>query len=114
QAAPGSPSSHRSSQRGHGARACEEAAVARLLVEGAAAQEDLAAEQRHPWPPARRPSLVWCEARDAQMLLLLDGPRRRRVPDGQISVGAHADGALAWIEPEDARGILSHHACQPG
>src|SRR5262249_57835387 len=92
--------------RGHGARAREEAAVAWLLLEGATVQEDLAAEQGHPRPPAGGPALVRRESGDAEVLLLLNRPRGRGIPDGQVCVGARTYHALARIEPEDARGVL--------
>src|SRR5437867_8806128 len=112
-AVPDSPSSHGASEGRQGARAREESAMAGLLLEGVPIQEYLAAEESHPWPAPRRPSLVGREARDAQMLLLLDGPGWRGIPDGEIGVRDHAHRAIARIEAEDARGILRHHRRHP-
>ena len=35
------------------------------------------------------------------------------IDDGEVGVGAHPDRALPWVEPEDARRILGHHARHP-
>src|SRR5262245_56854215 len=109
------PSSHRAAVRRQRARARKVLAIAGLLLEHAAGtQYGLAAEQSHPRPPAHLPTLVGGEARNAEMLRALDRPLGRRVPDGDVGVGADAVDALPWIEPEDPRRVLGEHTGEPG
>src|SRR5262249_25550446 len=83
------------------APARQEPPVPGLLLELARGiQHHLAAHERHPRATVHLPVLVGREARDPQMLRLVDGPVGRRIPDRQIGVGAGPDHALLRPETE--------------
>src|SRR5262249_6222007 len=93
-----SPSTNAPAEWGLGPGTHEEATEPRLLLELARrVQHHLTTDQRGPRSTADLPALIGREARDAEMLGLVDGPLRLRVPDREVCVTAHADGALARI-----------------